>query len=101
MSNGKEKKSYADIDDTTKSITVRGVDLTIDPNVFMSIDFLELMSKAQNADATALVGLCKLVFGDNQYETVKKALKGENGFTPVKDIMEFFDEVVIQAQVKK
>jgi hypothetical protein len=97
----KKDKSYADISESEKSITVRGVDLTIDPDVFMSIDFLELMSKAQKSDVTALVSMCKLVFGEEQYKTVKSKLKTNNGLTPVADVMAFFNETIDQAQVKK
>ena len=84
-----------------KRVTVDGIEVTIDPEKMADIEIVELAVAAadeesgQFAQMGATIKLFKAVFGEEQYESIKSALraKSDNGTVTAMDLSEFFSKV--------
>ena len=84
----------------TKTVTVQGIEVTVNPRVFDDWQTLELMSLSNPDDGSAPSGtagfkLFRRVLG-SQCDKVQKALaeKDEDGFVPVEVLSSFIQEVM-------
>lgn len=77
-----------------QSVTVRGITVRVSPEAFDDIDLLEDLADAEAGNALLYVAIFKRVFGEGQYDRVKKELADENGRTSITAMSEFFTDVV-------
>lgn len=78
-----------------QSITVKGITVKVPKDVFDDIDLLEEVAEAEAGNPLRYVPILKHVFGDEQYELIKKGLADENGRTTVTAMSEFFSETAV------
>lgn len=93
--------------DQQVTVTVMGVELTIDPAVFDDLGVLEALADIQSASddpeaggrgAFALIPLLRKILGATGYRQMKKALTDPNtGRIPVEKVGEFLTQVMEQA----
>lgn len=85
-----EKSKYA-------NVHVRGMNLRLDKDVLDDMDTVELLGKLQDGDIFVFPTLCRMIFGEKQFERIKNALADHNGKTKVSDMSEFFVEALTAA----
>lgn len=84
----------------TKTVTVQGIEVTVNPRVFDDWRTLELMSLMQPDDGSAPSGTAGLAFFrrvlGSQCDEVQKALgeKDEDGFVPQEVLGNFMEELM-------
>lgn len=78
---------------TPVTVTVKGVDVTVDKEVMNDIEVVELLGEMQDGNIFAFPKLCKRVFGE-QYPKVKSALANKAGVTTATSMTEFFNELM-------
>lgn len=89
------------------TVTVRGIEVTINPAATDDIEFVELIAANADPSATAaerlsaMVGVFKVLFGDD-YRRVKTELRAKNGGTLPVNVMSDFATTVMNeaAQLK-
>ena len=75
-------------------VTVRGVDLRIDPDALDDFELMDDLNELeQNENPTRLPSILRRLVGD-QYREVMDALRGENGRVTVEAGSEFLGEVM-------
>lgn len=80
-----------------QTVTIRGVSLEVSPDIFDDLDLLDALDQVQEGNALRLAGALRAVAGE-KYREVREALRDEEtGRIPVKDAMEFFQEVMEKA----
>lgn len=80
----------------TKTVTVQGIEVTVDPNLFDDLEVLELLERVNPVDGTdpdvfAFVAFLRKVLG-SQYQKVKDALRDETGRIPMDNVAGFVQE---------
>ena len=93
--------------DQPVTVTVMGVELTIDPAVFDDLDVLEALADIQAAGddpeaggrgAFAIIPLLRKILGTGGYKNMKAALTDpDTGRIPVEKVAEFLTQVMEQA----
>lgn len=78
-------------EDKTVVAEVEGVPVRIDRAVLTDIDVLDLLGEVQADNILVLPRLMRTVFGEEQYEAIKKSLAVE-GHTSVVDMSRFFNK---------
>lgn len=76
-------------EDKTVVAEVEGIPVCVDRAVLTDIDVLDLLGEVQADNILVLPRLMRTVFGDEQYEAIKKTLAVE-GRTSVVDMSRFF-----------
>lgn len=78
-----------------KKVTVeaKGVEVTVQEDVFDNIDVFDDLAAIQDGDVFAIPRLMRAVLGGD-YQRVKAALANEEGVTTVTAITEFFGELM-------
>lgn len=79
--------------------TYKGKKFTIDPEVFEDYEFLELSGEVDE-NASKVTKLLKLVFGEEQHDALKEAVRGENGRVKSEAMMEAYAAIVEEAGAK-
>lgn len=85
--------------DSIRHVTVHGVELTIDPNIFDDLDIVEDLYDMQHADSDPagsfkIVPLLRKICGDG-YEAVKTALRDpDTGRIGMEAVSEFTQELM-------
>lgn len=82
----------------TKTVTIQGIELTVDPNAFDDLEVLELLELLEPVDgadpnALAFAPFARKVLG-SQYKKVKDALRNANGRIPMGTITDFVQELM-------
>lgn len=93
-----EKKVIPPDPDVT-SVTVMGITLTINPQMFDDLDIVEQLYYLTSSDERnpfSIVPLLKKICG-GQYQEVKKRLRQDDGRIPLKTVADFFKQVMEQA----
>ena len=80
----------------TKTVTVQGIEVTVDPNLFDDLEVLELLERVNpvdgsNPDVFAFVAFLRKVLG-SQYQKVKDVLRDETGRIPMDNVAGFVQE---------
>lgn len=78
-------------EDKTVVAEVEGIPVCIDRAVLTDIDVLDLLGEIQADNILVLPRLMRTVFGDEQYEVIKKSL-ADDGYTSVVDMSRFFNK---------
>ncbi|RIY26641.1 hypothetical protein CJI52_05725 [Bifidobacteriaceae bacterium WP022] len=81
----------------TKTVTVKGVELTVDLNLFDDLEVLELLGEMNppngaEPDVTALPAFLQAVLGISQYQEVKDSLRDDEGRVRIDKVAEFAQE---------
>lgn len=76
------------------NVTVKGVKVKVAKNAMDDMETVELLGAMQNGDVFAFPKLCKKLFGDKSYETLKEKLKNSSGITTVTAMTEFFTQAL-------
>ena len=84
-----------------KTVTVDGVEVTIDLAVFDDIEFLETIADIDGGDGAKLVALLKNTFGKEDYARIKKELKGDKKRLKISDLVAWFGKVMQALGQKK
>lgn len=85
----------------TKTVTVQGVELAVDPNLFDDLEVLELLGRVNPVDGSdpdvfAFVAFLRKVLGA-QYQKVKDVLRDETGRVPMDNVAGFVQEFMSKA----
>ena len=86
-------------DPAVTSVTVMGITLTINPQMFDDLDIVEQLYYLTSSDEQnpfSIVPLLKKICG-GQYPEVKKRLRQDDGRIPLKTVAYFFKQVMKQA----
>ena len=79
---------------TPKLITIRGVELSVDPEMFDDLDLLDTLDQVNEGNGLRLAGGLRRVTGD-KFSKVREALRDpETGRIPLEVAGEFFIEVM-------
>ncbi|MCQ2383075.1 MAG: hypothetical protein MJ060_04620 [Clostridia bacterium] len=79
---------------TTKSVTVRGITLDVDVEVFDDMEVLQLFADLEDGNVFVFPRLMKLFFGDN-YENITEQLKDKKtGRVKASTMGDFLKEVL-------
>jgi hypothetical protein len=81
--------------DQPRTVTVQGIEVTIDPKIFDDYELIEESAEMQE-NPTVIVSMLRKILG-TQYGPVKEALRNENGIVPVEAMANFFAEVMQKA----
>ncbi|HLS00469.1 MAG TPA: hypothetical protein VK054_00575 [Beutenbergiaceae bacterium] len=77
-----------------KQITVKGVTLSVDPEVFDDLDMLDALDQIQEGNGLRIAGALRKIAGD-QYNELRAALRDEaTGRIPVNVVGEVFTEIM-------
>lgn len=76
-----------------KKITVKGITVEVDPDIFDDIEVFEWLAEAQDGNAFVFPKLIKRMFGKD-YAKVKEGLASEDGITKASDMTDFFAQVM-------
>lgn len=86
--------------DTPRTVTVQGVELTVDPSIFDDLEITEALYSLQHADtdtgdgALAIIPLLRRLCGE-KYETVKHALRDpDTGRIPLTVVGDFITQLM-------
>ena len=100
MSNTKTPQDHKQPKDKPITVTVNGVQVTIDPAVFDDLEVVEALYDMQSGDNTGTLSIVKFlrkVFGDD-YARVKEALRDpDTGRVEVEAITGILEQVMGQA----
>lgn len=77
-----------------QSVTVNGITVCVSRDAFDDIELLEDLAEAEGGNGLLYVSIFKRVFGDEQYERVKRELANDEGRTSITAMSEFFTGVV-------
>lgn len=82
----------------TKTVTVQGIEVTVDPNLFDDLETFELLSRLNPADGTnpdvfAFFALVDKILG-SQYKKVKDSLRDDEGRVPMDKMGDFIAELM-------
>lgn len=85
----------------TKTVTVQGIELAVDPNLFDDLEVLELLGRVNPVDGSdpdvfAFVAFLRKVLGA-QYQKVKDVLRDETGRVPMDNVAGFVQEFMSKA----
>lgn len=72
--------------DAGKTVTVRGVTVTVPPEALDDFELFDDLSEAQNGNSMRIVPAFKRLFGDD-YKRILDELRGENGRVPITGVM--------------
>lgn len=86
-----DESKAAVTEDKTVVAEVEGIPVCINRAVLTDIDVLDLLGEIQADNIFVLPRLMRTVFGDEQYEAIKKSLAVE-GHTSVVDVSRFFNK---------
>lgn len=76
------------------SVTVKGVKVKMVKDAMNDMETVEMLGAMQDGDVFAFPKLCKKLFGEKSYETIKEKLKDSTGTTSVTAMTEFFIEAL-------
>lgn len=76
-----------------KKITVKGITVEVDPDIFDDIEVFEWLAEAQDGNAFVFPKLIKRMFGKD-YAKVKEGLASKDGITKASDMTDFFAQVM-------
>lgn len=78
----------------TKTATISGVELTVDPSLFDDLDVLDALDQINEGNPLRVAGLLRKLTGE-KYNAVRDALRDpETGRIPVERATEFFGELM-------
>lgn len=83
----------------TKTVTVQGVELTVNLNLFDDLEVLELLGKMNppngaEPDITALPAFLQIALGFSQYQEVKNSLRDDEGRVTIDKVAGFVQEFI-------
>lgn len=77
-----------------KDITIRGVKLSVDPEIFNDLDMLDALDQIQEGNGLRIAGALRKIAGD-QYNELRTALRDkETGRIPIDVVGEVFTEIM-------
>ena len=76
------------------NVTVKGVKVKVAKDAMDDMETVELLGAMQDGDVFAFPKLCKKLFGEKSYETIKEKLKDSAGTTSVTAMTEFFTDAL-------
>lgn len=79
--------------------TYKGKKFTIDPEVIQDYEFLELSGEVDD-NPSKVTKLLRLVFGDEQHDKLKEAVRGENGRVKSEAMMSAYADIMEEAGAK-
>ena len=83
------------------TVEVRGIECNVRDERMDDFETLELLARLSEGDLTALVGFARAIFGAEQLEEIKDALRDENGIAKATDVNTFVQEAVTAAAAAK
>lgn len=83
------------------TVEVRGIECSVYDEHMDDFETLELLARLSEGDLTALVGFARVIFGAEQLENIKDALRDEKGIAKVTDVNAFVNEAVTAAAAAK
>lgn len=89
-----EDGTSATVEPVEREITVRGVALKVDPNIFDDLDLLDALDQIQEGNGLRIAGALRKVAG-GQYNALRAALRDpKTGRIPVDEAGSVFVEIM-------
>lgn len=80
---------------TEKTVTVRGIKVTVKTKVLGDVRVTAAMNEAHSGrNPFALHDVFKKVFGDEKYDEIVLAIEDEDGISSFEDMNKFFNDVL-------
>lgn len=80
--------------DALRSITVKGVDLVVDPKMFDDFEVVDSLFQLQNGNGLHAAGLLRKFAGEKFIDVMDALRDGENGRVPVDAAVGFLEELM-------
>lgn len=77
----------------TKTVKVQDLEVEVPEYLLDDFEFVEAYAQAEQS-AAKMVGLFKLVFGDDQFSKIKDHIRTTTGYVSVKVLAKFFAETI-------
>lgn len=91
-----KKQAEAALADDPRTITVQGIDLTINPEVFDDFELLGDIRRLDRGDTTSVMAMpaaLEALLGAEQYRTVLNHLRGKNGRVTLESGADFIGDL--------
>lgn len=79
--------------DLPRKITVRGLELTINPKVLADLEFLDLLAQIEDENPTALPRILRFLVGADRMREVFDVLRSDDGHVDLVEGVEFMREL--------
>lgn len=83
------------------SLEVRGIPCVMDDEPLDNIEVLETIAEIEGGNILCIPRFFKAVFGDEQYENIKRSLRDERGVCHASDLLDFYHECLDEAAKTK
>lgn len=80
--------------DLPRKITVRGLELTINPKVLADLEFLDLLAQIEDENPTALPRILRFLVGADRIREVFDVLRSNDGHVDLVEGVEFMRELM-------
>ncbi len=80
--------------DLPRKITVRGLELTINPKVLADLEFLDLLAQIEDENPTALPRILRFLVGADRMREVFDVLRSDDGHVDLVEGVEFMRELM-------
>lgn len=80
--------------DLPRKITVRGLELTINPKILADLEFLDLLAQIEDENPTALPRILRFLVGADRMREVFDVLRSDDGHVDLVEGVEFMRELM-------